>query len=416
VVCTSAFYYVVLTQGVRALGSSIVGLDTREQEVQEATHERLQRLAEEQAALRRVATVVAGGAEPEEVFELVTEEAGRLLGAASAGTIRYELDGESAIVVGRWHGGDQPGMEVGTRVPVSGDTGVAHVLRTGRPVRIESFEGRRGWIAEEMHRLGFRGTVSAPITVAGRIWGAVIVATSGEHPMPPEAETRLSEFGDLVALALASAEAKKELIESRARIVRAGDEARRKLERDLHDGAQQRLVSLALSLRVAGDALDSDPERGRQLLHHARAELDQAIEELRELARGIHPAVLTERGLGAAVEVLCTRSALPVETDIPPERLPAPVEAAAYYVVAEALTNVARYSGASSASVRVIQEDGRVAVEIADDGCGGADPSRGSGLRGLADRVEALDGKLAIHSPEGEGTQVRAEFELRPSA
>jgi signal transduction histidine kinase len=393
-----------------------VGLDTREQEVQEATHERLQRLAEEQAALRRVATAVAGGAEPEEVFELVTEEAGKLLAARSSGTIRYEPDGESAVVVGRWEDGTTPsGMEVGTVVPVSGDTGVAHVLRTGQAVRIESFEGKRGWIAEEMHRLGFRGTVSAPITVGGRIWGAVIVATSGDKPMPPETETRLSEFADLVALALASAEAKQELIESRARIVHAGDEARRRLERDLHDGAQQRLVSLALSLRVAGDALERDPQRGRELLDHARAELDQAIDELRELARGIHPAVLTERGLAAAIELLCTRSAVPVKTDVTPERLPPAIEAAAYYLVAEALTNVARYSGAGSAAVTVARNgDERVTVEISDDGCGGADPERGSGLRGLTDRVEALDGKLEIESPEGEGTRVRAEFEVGP--
>jgi signal transduction histidine kinase len=387
-------------------------LDTREQDVEAATHERLQRLAEEQAALRRVATAVAGGAEPEEVFELVTVEAGRLLGASSAGTIRYEPDGESAVVVGRWHGGDLGGMEVGTRVPVAGDTGVAHVLRTGRPVRIESFEGRRGWIAEEMHRLGFRGTVSTPITVGGRIWGALILASTGDVPMPPETETRLSEFADLVALALASAEAKKELIESRARIVRAGDEARRKLERDLHDGAQQRLVSLALSLRVAGDTMKSDPERGRELLEHARTELDQAIDELRELARGIHPAVLTERGLAAAVELLCARSPLPVMTDVPAERFPSPVEAAAYYVVAEALTNVARYSGAGTASVTVAGADGHVTVEISDDGRGGADPAAGSGLRGLADRVEALDGRLEIDSPIGKGTKVRAVFEL----
>ena len=387
-----------------------MGLDTSETDVGAATHERLARLAEEQAALRRVATVVAGGAEPEEVFELVTEEAGRLLGASSAGMIRYEPDGESGLVVGRWHGSDPLGMEVGTTVPVSGDTGVAHVLRTGQPVRIESFEGRRGWIAEEMHRLGFRATVSAPITVGGRIWGAVIVATSGDKQMPPETETRLNEFADLVALALASAAAKQELIESRARIVHAGDEARRRLERDLHDGAQQRLVSLALSLRVAGDALNSDPERGRELLQHARRELDQAIDELRELARGIHPAVLTERGLAAAVEVLCARSPLPVDTELTIDRLTPAVEAASYYVVSEALTNVARYSGAGYAAVTVARAGDRVTVEISDDGCGGADPDNGSGLRGLADRVEALDGRLHIHSPEGEGTHVRAEF------
>jgi signal transduction histidine kinase len=233
--------------------------------------------------------------------------------------------------------------------------------------------------------------------------------------MPPETETRLSEFADLVALALASAEAKQELIESRARIVHAGDEARRRLERDLHDGAQQRLVSLALSLRVAADALKSDPKRGRELLDHARAELDHAIEELRELARGIHPAVLTERGLAAAIELLCARSAVPVKTEVTAERFPPAIEAAAYYVVAEALTNVARYSGADSAAVTVSRNgDERVTVEISDDGCGGADPERGSGLRGLTDRVEALDGRLQIESPEGEGTRIHAEFELAP--
>jgi signal transduction histidine kinase len=388
-------------------------LDTHSQDVEDETRERLAALAEEQAALRRVATAVAGGAQPEEIFELVTEEAGRLLGASSSGMIRYEPDEESALVVGRWQQGNQPGgMEVGTVVPVSGNTGVAHVLRTGRPVRIESFKGREGWIAEEMDRLGFRGTVSAPITVGGRIWGALVVATATDEPMPPESETRLSEFADLVALALDSAQARQELIESRARIVHAGDEARRRLERDLHDGAQQRLVSLALSLRVAADTMQADPERGKELVDHARAELDQAIEELRELARGIHPAVLTERGLAAAVELLCSRCTIPVHADITAERLAPPVEAAAYYVVAEALTNVARYSGADSATVKVQCEDQRVVVEIADDGRGGADASAGSGLRGLADRVEALDGSFDVTSPPGDGTCVRAEFDL----
>jgi signal transduction histidine kinase len=370
------------------------------------------RLVEEQAALRRVATAVAGGAQPEEVFELVTEEAGRLLGASSAGMIRYEPDGESATVVGRWHGNELRGMEVGTAVPVAGDTGVAHVLRTGAPVRIDSFEGRRGWIAEEMHRLGFSRSVSAPIKVAGRIWGAVILAAAGDEPMPPETETRLSEFAELVALALSSASARQELIESRARIVQAADDARRRLERDLHDGAQQRLVSLALSLRVAADALGTDAERGRRLLDDARAELDHAIDELRELARGIHPAVLTERGLAAAVELLAGRSEVPVNVAVTGERFPPAIEAAAYFVVAEGLTNVARYSQASGASVSISRTDARLVVEVADDGKGGADASRGSGLRGLADRVEVLDGSLSIESPDGDGTKLRAEFEV----
>jgi signal transduction histidine kinase len=263
-----------------------------------------------------------------------------------------------------------------------------------------------------MHRLGFRGTVSAPITVDGRIWGAVIVATASHEPMPPETETRLSEFADLVALALSSASARQELIESRARIVRAGDEARRKLERDLHDGAQQRLVSLALSLRVAADALPRDPERATQLLGESRAALDDAIEELRELARGIHPAVLSERGLAAAVDLLAARSEVPVQVSVVADRLPPAIEAGAYFVIAEALTNVARYSDATGAWVSVQRSGDGVVVEISDDGRGGADPANGTGLRGLIDRVEALAGRLSVDSPSGEGTAVRAEFDL----
>jgi signal transduction histidine kinase len=374
--------------------------------------EQVTQLVEEQAALRRVATAVAGGAQPDEVFELVTEEAGRLLGASSAGMIRYEPDEKSALVVGRWRGTGPPGMEVGTQVPVAGDTGVAHVLRTGRPVRIDSFEGRSGWIAEEMHRLGFSRSVSAPIAVAGRIWGAVIIAAAGGEPMPPETETRLSEFADLVALALSSASARQELIESRARIVQAGDEARRRLERDLHDGAQQRLVSLALALRVAADAMRTDVERGRQMLDEARGELDHAIDELRELARGIHPAVLTDRGLAAAVALLAGRSEVPVKLSVITERFPSSIEAAAYFVVAEGLTNVARYSQALGAAVSISHTDGRLVVEVEDDGRGGADPGRGTGLRGLADRVEVLDGSISLDSPEGAGTRLRAEFEV----
>jgi len=376
--------------------------------------EQVTQVVEVQAALRRVATAVAGGAPPEDVFGLVTEEAGRLLGASSAGMIRYEPDEQSALVVGRWLGTGPPGMEVGTRVPVAGDTGVAHVLRTGEPVRVDNFEGRSGWIAEEMHRLGFSRSVSAPITVAGRIWGAVILAAAGDEPMPPETEARLSEFGDLVALALSSAFARQELIESRARIVQAGDEARRKLERDLHDGAQQRLVAVALALRVTADALRNDPDRGRRLLDDARAELDHAIDELRELARGIHPAVLTERGLAAAVALLAGRSEVPVKLSVTTERFPPAIEAAAYFVVAEGLTNVARYSEASEAAVSISHVDDRLVVEVEDDGRGGADAGRGTGLRGLADRVEVLDGSLSLQSPDGEGTRLRAEFDVTP--
>ena len=202
----------------------------------------------------------------------------------------------------------------------------------------------------------------------------------------------------------------EELRASRARLVAAGDEARRQLERNLHDGAQQRLVALSVALRLAESKLVDDPEAAAAIMAGAREELGHALEELRELARGIHPAVLTDRGLEPALTALVSRASLPVDVDVPPDRLPPAVEAASYYVVAEALTNVAKYSGATKASVDVRHENGRVVVEVRDDGAGGADPSRGSGLRGLADRVAVLDGTLIVESPAGKGTIVRAEI------
>ena len=206
-----------------------------------------------------------------------------------------------------------------------------------------------------------------------------------------------------------------ELRASRSRIVEAADDARMRLERNLHDGAQQRLVSLSLALRLAQARLRDDPEAANQLLSNASEELNQALAELRELARGIHPAVLTDRGLPAALEALAARAPLPVELSADlEERLPGPVEAAAYYVVAEALTNVAKYSEASAVEVRAQRHNGRVVVEVADDGVGGADPALGSGLRGLADRVEALDGELEVESAAGTGTTVRAVIPLSP--
>jgi PAS domain S-box-containing protein len=203
----------------------------------------------------------------------------------------------------------------------------------------------------------------------------------------------------------------EDLAASRARIVTAGDVERRRLERNLHDGAQQRLVTLSLSLRLALAKLDSDPDAARTAFEEAGDELSRALEDLRELARGLHPAVLSDRGLRAAVEMLAGRSPVPTEiAEIPDERLPEPVEAASYYLIAEALTNVAKYAQASAVQVRVVAHDGRVLVEVSDDGVGGADPSTGSGLRGLADRVEALGGSLEVASPAGAGTSLRAEI------
>jgi signal transduction histidine kinase len=202
-----------------------------------------------------------------------------------------------------------------------------------------------------------------------------------------------------------------ELRASRVRIVEAADAERRRLERDLHDGTQQRLVSVSMALGLAESKLGSDPKSARKILDETRKTLGTTLQELRELSQGIHPGILTERGLGPALQELAYGSPVPIELSVPiEERLPEPVEAAAYYVVAEALTNVAKYASASSVSVRVGSRNGRAVVEVSDDGVGGADPVRGSGLRGLADRVEALGGMLAVESPAGEGTRLRAEI------
>jgi signal transduction histidine kinase len=259
--------------------------------------------------------------------------------------------------------------------------------------------------------LGIRSEVGAPVVVDGRVWGALIAGTDESQPLPVGTEDRLARFAELIATAVSNATARTELLASRARIVAAADEQRRRVVRDLHDGAQQRLIHAVMTLQLASAGNDAPPALDR-LVGEALDDTRAAIEELRELARGIHPAVLSERGLAAAVQLLTSRSDVPVSHSVTTERLPPRIEAAAYFVVAEALTNVSRYSKASSASVTIERADGRLTVEVADDGRGGADPARGSGLSGLIDRVEALAGRLSIDSPSGKGTTVRAEFDL----
>jgi PAS domain S-box-containing protein len=385
------------------------GVDITEQE---RDSELLRKLHKEQAALRRVATFVASGAEPEAVAQLVTEEVGRLLGADAAGLVRYNEE-ETATVVGLWNMSGRATFAVGSVLPLDGDTPTVTVYRTGTPAR-RDYGDVEGEIAEKMRTFGYRSAVAAPITVAGALWGAVVVTTSGEQPLPADSERRLGDFAELVGLALASADAREQLAASRIRLVEASDEARRRIERDLHDGAQQRLVALALGLRLASARLPPDAADSAEQLERATAELDQALEELRELARGIHPALLTEHGLARALEVLAERS--PVRVDIAGvsrARFPKAVEAAVYFLVSEALANVAKYADAGSVTVRVRSEDDHVLTEVADDGRGGAKAGSGSGLRGLADRVEALGGRLEVESPVGAGTVLRARLPLR---
>jgi PAS domain S-box-containing protein len=375
--------------------------------------EALHRLLDEQAALRRVATAVAAEMESARLFTLVTKEVGRLLGAQSANIVRFDGRG-AAAVVGGWNAEGVSSVPVGDWVRLDGDTVAARVWRTGAPARVDSYEELTGELAAMLRGIGFRCAVAAPVTFGGRLWGAVIVSSVNPEPFPEGAEDRLASFAELAAQALANAEAREQLAASRARIVEAGDAERRRLERNLHDGAQQRLVSLALNLRLAARACDPDDATALAAFERAGEELSQALEELRELARGIHPAVLSDRGLEPAIAALVARTPVPVRIAIELEEpLPEPVEAAAYYVVAEALTNSAKHSHASEVSVRIAREDGFTRIEVADDGVGGADTEGGSGIRGLVDRVEALGGRLSLESPLGSGTTVQAAI---PSA
>ena len=364
----------------------------------------LERTLEEQRALRRVATLVAGQHEADEVLAVVAEEVARHLDADAAMLARY--DGPRAVtVMADW---SAPGLEpvpAGATLELADDTALARVRATAVPARVDSYEELHGEHPEEMRRLGMRAAVAAPILVDGELWGAVAAGTAGT-PFAADAEERLGAFAELVAQAIGNVDARMQLKESRARIVQAADEARRRIERDLHDGAQQRLVGLALQLRLLAMRLGPDhAPLVQELIDEAQA----ALRDLRELAHGIHPAVLTEHGLAAALDGLAARSPMPVlvEADLP-ERLPPAHEAALYFVAAEALTNVAKYAGAGSAEVRVTRDDGWAEIAIADDGVGGARADSGSGLRGLADRIDALDGVLSVESPPGAGTTVRA--------
>jgi signal transduction histidine kinase len=369
-------------------------------------------MAGEQAALRRVATLVAADTTPSRVFAQVTEEVGRLLGLPGANVMHY--DGErTATVVGAWSLHGPPRFPVGEAFDVDGETAVARVVRSGAPARVERYDAETGTLAAAVHSAGYRSAVAAPVNVGGQVWGALVAVSTSDEPLPKGLEQRLSDFADLVGQALANADAYEKLAASRARLVEVGDAERQRLERNLHDGAQQRLVSVALGLNMVSARLESDPQSARAMLANAQADLTRGLEELRELARGIHPVVLTERGLGPALDALVARAPLPVESEtLPDERLAAPIEAAAYYVVAESVTNVAKYAHASSATVAIARSNGAATVTVSDDGVGGADPAAGSGLRGLAARVEALNGRLEVDSPRGGGTRIRAEIPL----
>jgi signal transduction histidine kinase len=381
----------------------------------EQRRDELAALAEEQAALRRVATLVARGASPDEVFSAVAAELAHLLDASLTTILRFEPDG-TATIVGRWSvpGADIP---IGKRLTLLGAGIAVQVKETGQPARTDRFAGAPGSVPDWVHRLGVRSGVGSPIIVDGVLWGAAVAAFTREGAPPPRTESRLLDFTELAATAIANAEAHAKLMASRARVVATADETRRRIERDLHDGAQQRLVSLVLQLRSAEAAVPPGLEELATELERVADGLDGALDELRELARGIHPAVLAEGGLRSALKNLARRSAVPVELDVRTAgRLPKAVEVGAYYVVAEALTNAARHARASTVAVHVEAGDDVVRVRVCDDGVGGADLARGTGLIGLKDRVEALGGRIALESEPGAGTVLSVELPLAAGA
>jgi signal transduction histidine kinase len=376
----------------------------------EASRDELASLLAEQAALRRVATLVAGGAAPLEVFETVAREVGILCGADLARMERYE-SGDSVIFVAAWSRGDAPELGVGKRFSLEGLSIAAMIREASRPVRVDSFADAHGPIAQEAQALGIRSSVGCPIVVDGRLWGVIAASSKSPTPFPPDTESQIAELTELVATAIANADGRAQLVASRARVLTAGDEARRRVVRDLHDGAQQRLVQTIITLKLAQRAGQNDGESADALVAEALDQAEQANAELRELAHGILPPVLARGGLRAGIDALVSRMRVPVDVAVAGERLPAEIEASAYFVVAEALTNVVKHAGARSAEVKVSVEDRVLHLDVRDDGVGGARPD-GTGLLGLNDRVAALGGRLRVESAPGRGTWIAATLPL----
>jgi signal transduction histidine kinase len=371
---------------------------------------RLRELAEEQAALRRVATLVARGVAPEEVFEAVAGEVGQLLPVDSASMCRYEPGGALTFVA-QW-GSVAAHLPVASRWKLGGHNLATLVFETGRPARVDHYaDSSSGALGPGIRAAGVRSAVATPIIVEGRLWGVIAAGSCLEQPLPTDTEARLASFTELVATAIANADSRGALAASRSRIVVAADEARRRIERDLHDGTQQQLVSLMLQLRqVQAEVAPQLGEAGGTLARIADG-LAGVFNQVREISCGIHPAILSDRGLPPALKALARRSAVPVELNLRAgRRLPQHVEVAAYYAVSEALANAAKHAHASAVHVELDACDAMVRLAIRDDGIGGADPARGSGLVGLGDRIEAVGGTLEVTSPTGGGTTLLIEI------
>jgi signal transduction histidine kinase len=389
-----------LTGFTELVGAAIANTESRA---------RLARLADEQAALRRVATLVARGTPPKELFAAVVEEVARLLPVEFAAMGRYEPDATMTCVATSSQVGDR--FPVGSRWTLEGKSASGLVARTGRTARIDSYADATGSLGTALREEGIGSSIGTPIIVEGRLWGVMTARSRPGRALPVDIEERLAHFTGLVATAIANSESRAELMASRARIVAAADETRRRIERDLHDGTQQRLVSLGLQLRMAQATVPQHLGELDGALSQVAEGLASVFDELREISHGIHPAILSEGGLQPALRALCRRSALPVELDVQAERpLPEPVEVAAYFVVSEALANAAKHAEASVVNIELDTHDASLRLAIRDDGIGGADHSQGSGLVGLSDRIEALGGTFQVTSPVGTGTTLLIEI------
>ena len=367
-------------------------------------------LAQQQAALRRVATLVARGVSPSDLYPVAVTELARGLAVEYVTLIELDVDGRGLVVATR----DMPGrtkVQVGERLALDSDSLTARIRRTGKPARIDDYQLVDGPIATRLRDMGLHSGVGAPVTVDGATRGALLIGSAQQAPMPSETEARVGDFADLVATAIANAETRAELRASRARIVAAADQARRGFERDLHDGAQQRVVSLGLGLRALEATIPPEEQATRKQVDNLVTGMAELYTELQELSRGIHPAILSKGGLGPALKTLARRSPVPVALHLDIDgRLPESIEVAAYYVVAEALTNAAKHSQAEGVTVRAGFDAGDLRLDIADDGVGGATPGGGSGLIGLKDRIDAVSGRLVVTSPASCGTTVSARI------
>lgn len=368
------------------------------------------RLAEEQAALRRVAMLVAAGASPDEVFHAVAGEIAALLEADGITLVRYEPGDELTVLAHR--GPAMRSLATGTRIRHDGESVSAIVRRTQRPARMGSYAKTHGHIGEVIGGLRLHSGAGAPIVVDGRVWGATIANWVGDDPPPPATEERMARFAQLLDTAIANADSRDQLAASRARLVTEADNARRRLARDLHDGAQQRMVHTVVMLKLAKQALREKPEQVESLIDEALEHARRGTAELRELAHGILPAVLTGGGLRAGIDTVVKRVDVPVEVDIPAARFQPEIEASAYFIIAEALTNVVKHARATRAVISVLPDDRSLRIEVRDDGIGGADAC-GHGLTGLRDRATALGGRLLLTSEEGHGTIVSATLPIR---